>query len=109
MTAQTQSIKRKLSLLQLAEQLGNVSKACDIMGYHRDSFYEIRRAFQVGGTAALVESRRGPKNPHPNRVSAEVETAILVSAVMEKSPPVAIEFVPPDPIWRKGLWRRRRS
>jgi transposase InsO family protein len=77
MTAQEQIIKRKLSLLQLAEELGNVSKACDIMGYHRDSFYEIRRAFQVGGTAALVESRRGPKNPHPNRVSEDIENAIL--------------------------------
>lgn len=77
MTAQEQIIKRKLSLLQLAEELGNVSKACDIMGYHRDSFYEIRRAFQVGGTAALVESRRGPRNPHPNRVSEEIENAIL--------------------------------
>jgi transposase InsO family protein len=77
MTAQKQIIKRKLSLLQLAEELGNVSKACNIMGYHRDSFYEIRRAFQVGGTAALVESRRGPKNPHPNRVSEEIENAIL--------------------------------
>lgn len=47
MTAVLQSAKRKLSLLQLAEELGNVSKACKIMGYHRDSFYEIRRAFQV--------------------------------------------------------------
>ena len=81
MTAQQQIIKRKLSLLRLAEELGNVSKACDVMGYHRDSFYEIRRAFQIGGTAALVEKRRGPKSPHPNRVSEEVETAILDRAL----------------------------
>ena len=47
MTALTQSTKRKLSLLQLAEELGNVSKACKIMGYHRDTLYEVRRAFQV--------------------------------------------------------------
>jgi hypothetical protein len=37
MTALTQSTKRKLSLLQRAEELGNVSKTCRIMGYHRDS------------------------------------------------------------------------
>ena len=49
MTALSQSTKRKLSLLQLAEELGNVAKACKIMGYHRDTFYEVRRAFQVGG------------------------------------------------------------
>ncbi len=39
MTAVQQSTRRKLSLLQLAEELGNVSKACKIMGYHRDTFY----------------------------------------------------------------------
>ncbi len=77
MTAHSQSTKRKLSLLQLAEELGNVSKACKLMGYHRDTFYEVRRAFQVGGVAALVEEKRGPRNPHPNRVAPEVEAQIL--------------------------------
>jgi transposase InsO family protein len=81
MTAQSQSTKRKLSLLQLAEELGNVSKACKIMGYHRDTFYEVRRAFQVGGVAALVEEKRGPRNPHPNRVAPEVEERILQYAL----------------------------
>jgi hypothetical protein len=61
MTALAQSTRRKLSLLKLAEELQNVSKACRIMGYHRDTFYEVRRAFQVGGTAALVEARRGAR------------------------------------------------
>ena len=42
MTTVSQSTKRKLSLLQLAEELGNVSKACKIMGYHRDTFYKVR-------------------------------------------------------------------
>lgn len=77
MTATSQSTKRKLSLLQLAEELGNVSKACKIMGYHRDTFYEVRRAFQIGGVGALVEQRRGPKNAHPNRVAPEIEEHIL--------------------------------
>ncbi len=77
MTAVPQSTRRKLSLLQLAEELGNVSKACKIMGYHRDTFYEVRRAFQVGGVSGLVEQKRGPRSPHPNRVPAEVEKRIL--------------------------------
>jgi len=77
MAALSQSIRRKLSLLKLAEELGNVSKACQIMGYHRDSFYEIRRSFQKGGVSALVEEKRGPRAPHPNRVSTEVEARIL--------------------------------
>ena len=57
MTTVSQSTKRKLSLLQLAEELGNVSKACRIMGYHRDTFYEVQKAFKVGGVGALVEER----------------------------------------------------
>ena len=81
MTAHSQSTKRKLSLLQLAEELGNVSKACKIMGYHRDSFYEIRRAFQVGGVAALVDEKRGPRSAHPNRVAPDVEAKILQHAL----------------------------
>jgi hypothetical protein len=53
MTASEQITKRKLSLLQLAEELGNVSRACQLMGYHRDSFYEIKRAFQTGSVTFL--------------------------------------------------------
>jgi hypothetical protein len=37
MAALPQSTRRKLSLLQLAQELGNVSKACRLMGYHRDT------------------------------------------------------------------------
>jgi transposase InsO family protein len=77
MTALPQGTRRKLSLLNLAEELGNVSKACQIMGYHRDSFYEIKRAFQVAGVAGLLEQKRGPKNPPPNRVPPEIEREVL--------------------------------
>jgi transposase InsO family protein len=77
MAAVSQSTRRKLSLLQLATELQNVSKACRLMGYHRDTFYEVRRAFQTGGVAALVEQRRGPRGPHPNRVAPEIEEQIL--------------------------------
>ncbi|WP_437611861.1 helix-turn-helix domain-containing protein [Erwinia sp. V71] len=47
-----------LALLQLTEQLGNVSKACQLMGYQRDSLYEIKRAFQTGGVAGWAEQPR---------------------------------------------------
>lgn len=36
MTAQAESVKRKLSLLQLAEETGNVAGTARIMGFHRD-------------------------------------------------------------------------
>lgn len=77
MTATGHSTRRKLSLLQLAEELGNVSKACKPMGYHRDTFYEVKRAFQIGGVATLVEQKRGPRNPHPNRAAPDIEQRIL--------------------------------
>jgi molybdenum-dependent DNA-binding transcriptional regulator ModE len=77
-TVQAEKIaRRKLSLLQLAQELGNVSKACKLVGYSRQQFYEIRRNFQTFGAEGLVDRVAGPKNPHPNRVGAEVEEAIL--------------------------------
>lgn len=49
-------------MLQLAEELGNVAKAAQIMGFHRGTFYEVRKAFQSGGVAALVVSSNCRKN-----------------------------------------------
>ena len=65
MAPTTESTKRKLSLLQLAAKFGDVSKACQIMGYHPDTIYEVRRASPVGGVSALVEQKLGLKLPHP--------------------------------------------
>jgi transposase-like protein len=46
MTTAKKIARRKLSLLELTADLGNVSKACRVMGYSRQQFYEIRRNFQ---------------------------------------------------------------
>lgn len=42
MTTSEKVIKNKLGLLELSQQLGNVSRACKIMGYSRDSFYRFK-------------------------------------------------------------------
>jgi len=47
MTTDKKVARRKLSLLELAADLGNVSKACRVMGYSRQQFHEIRRNFQT--------------------------------------------------------------
>jgi hypothetical protein len=77
-TAQKEKVPRaKLRLLQLAQDLGNVSKACKIIGYSRQQFYEIRRNFQLYGANGLIDQLPGARNPHPNRVREDVEKAIL--------------------------------
>jgi len=73
--------RAKLSLLQLANDLNNVSKACKITGYSRQQFSEIRRNFQTYGANGLIDRLPGAKGPHPNRVSDEIETAILDHAL----------------------------
>jgi transposase InsO family protein len=77
MTAKEKVARRKLSLLDLAHELGNVSKACKVMGYSRQQFYEIRRNYQTFGADGLIDRLPGAKGPHPNRVAKEVEEAVL--------------------------------
>ena len=70
---QRQGHRRKLSLLELAQEMSNVSRACRIMGYSRQQFYEIRRNYQTYGAEGLIDRLPGARGPHPNRVSEEVE------------------------------------
>lgn len=81
MTSKDKIARRKLSLLELAADLANVSRACKVMGYSRQQFYEIRRNFQTYGAEGLIDRLPGAKGPHPNRVSAEIEQAVLDHAL----------------------------
>jgi transposase InsO family protein len=81
MTTEKKIARRKLSLLELASELSNVSKACKVMGYSRQQFYEIRRNFQTYGADGLIDRLPGTRGPHPNRVAPEIESAILDHAL----------------------------
>jgi hypothetical protein len=75
-------IKNKVGLLRLAEELGNVSRACKVMGYSRDTFYRYRQAVEEGGFEALVETSRRKANLR-NRIAPEIEEAVLGLAIEE--------------------------
>lgn len=69
-------IKHKAGLLNLAQELGNVSKACKVMGVSRDTFYRYKEAIEDGGIDALMnKSRRTPNIK--NRVDSQTETAVI--------------------------------
>ena len=73
-------ICHKVGLLNLAEELGNVSKACQMMGLSRDTFYRYRDAVEDGGVEALLEKPRRVPN-FKNRVDEETESAVVDYAV----------------------------
>ncbi|MBC3917682.1 IS481 family transposase [Undibacterium sp. CY18W] len=73
-------IKHKVGLLNLATELGNVSRACKVMGFSRDTFYRYQSAVDKGGVEALLDANRKKPNLR-NRVDEATESAVAAFAV----------------------------
>ena len=73
-------IKHKVGLLNLAEELSNVSKACKMMGVSRNTFYRYQEAVEEGGIDALLEKSRRVPNPK-NRVDPVIEAQVIDYAI----------------------------
>jgi len=73
-------IKHKIGLLNLVEELGNVSKACKVIELSRDTFYRYKSAVEEGGIEALFEQNRR-KPSLKNRVDEKTEAAVIQYAL----------------------------
>ena len=73
-------IKHKIGLLNLATELGNISRACKVMGFSRDTFYRYQAAVETGGVEALIDANRRKPNIK-NRVEEATEAAVTAFAL----------------------------
>ncbi len=76
MTATKKLAHKRLTLLQLAEKLGNISKACRMHKVSRSQFYEYKRSFQQHGLEGLVDKPPVPGS-HPSQLSKKTTNRII--------------------------------
>jgi transposase len=74
-------IKNKVGLLNLAEELGNVSKACKMMGFSRDTFYRYQKAVEDGGVDSLIDKSR--RKPNMKNRTDDVIVNTLIEIALE--------------------------
>ena len=93
-------IKHKTGLLNLAEELGNVTSACKVMGVSRDTFYRYQEVVEEGGIDNLIEKTRRTPNIK-NRIDLTTEQAVQDYAVEQ---PVHGQHRTSNELRKKGVF-----
>ena len=84
MTAEAKIAQGKMTLLQLAERLRNISEACRMRSVSRSQFYEYKRAFQEQGFQGLMDRPPIPRS-FPNQTPSEVREKVVALSVAHPS------------------------
>lgn len=110
MTAAKKIAQKRLTLLQLAERLRNVSEACRHHGISRSQFYEYKRAFQERGLDGLIDRPPIPKS-FPNETQPEVKERIIAVSLahpvwgpVRVSDQLRLEAVAVSPGTIRNIW-----
>ena len=112
MQSNTKVIRNKLGLLNLAQELKNVSQACKMLGYSRDTFYRYRDLVDEGGEIALHDKSRRKPNLK-NRIDDATETSVVQMAFnfpaygqLRASNELRKNGIFISPAGVRGLWQR---
>ncbi len=112
MTAESKIAQGKMTLLQLAERLRNVSEACRRRGVCRSQFYEYKRAFQEQGLQGLIDRPPVPKS-FPNETPSEIKEKVIGLSIahpawgqLRVSDQLRLEGVSVSPSTVRNIWMR---
>ena len=112
MTAKKKLAHKRLTLLQLAEKLGNVSKACRMHKVSRSQFYEYKRSFQEFGLEGLIDKPPIP-GPHPNEIPEDIKKRVIALSLefpafgqQRISDQLALESISVCPTTVRNIWMK---
>jgi len=110
MTAEKKIAHHRLTLLQVAERIRNVSEACRRHGVSRSQFYEYKRAFQERGLDGLIDRLPIPKS-FPNETPPEIREKIITVSLLHPawgplrlSDQLRLEGITVSPSTVRNLW-----